>query len=140
MMRLEEELEGLLEILERIRREEKDVPVIVEGRKDEEALQELGFDRKIIRIKTGRSIFRIIERLRGKHEKVIILTDWDSSGRRLCHKIKKACEANTIMYDVQYRKQIIKYVKKEIKDVESIPSFIKRAERTLYDDVDRKLS
>ncbi len=139
-MRLKEELEGLLETLERIKREEKDVPVIVEGRKDEEALQSLGFEREIIRIKRGESIFRIIEGLRGKYEKVIILTDWDSTGRRLCYKIRKACEANTITYDVEYRKQIVKYVKKEIKDVESIPAFIDRAERDLYCDFDHRSS
>ncbi len=139
-MRLEEELEGLLNILERIKQEEKDIPVIVEGKKDKEALQKLGFDRKIIKIKKGESIFRIIEGLRGEHEKVIILTDWDSTGRRLCYKIKKACESNMIAYDVEYRKQIVKYVKKEIKDVESIPSFIDRAKKTLYDDFERKLS
>jgi len=139
-MRLEEELEGLLEILERIKREEKDIPIIVEGRKDKEALQKLGFERKIIKIKTRKSIFRMIEGMRGEYEKVIILTDWDPTGRRLCYKIKKACEANMINYDVEYRKQILKYVKKEIKDVESIPSFINRAKRTLYGEINRKLS
>lgn len=71
---------------------------------------------------------------------MIILTDWDSTGRRLCHKIKKACESNTIAYDIEYRKQIVKYVKKEIKDVESLPSFIERAKREVYDDFERKLS
>ncbi|MEF8874593.1 MAG: toprim domain-containing protein [Candidatus Thermoplasmatota archaeon] len=130
-MRLEEELEGLLDVLDKIKSERKDIPIIVEGKKDIEALHRLGIERKIIKIKAGKPIFRIIEGLRGEHEKVIILTDWDPTGRTLCHKIKKACESNAIVYNVEYRKQLIKFLKKEVKDVESIPSFIERAERSL---------
>ncbi|MFP4050644.1 MAG: toprim domain-containing protein [Thermoplasmata archaeon] len=128
-MRLKEELEGLQDVLEEIKEEEEEVPIIVEGRKDVQALKELGFERKIIRIKKNDTIFHIIEDLREEYERVIILTDWDSTGGKLSGKIKKACQANIIDYDLEYRREIIKYVKKEIKDVESIPSFIKRAER-----------
>jgi len=130
-MRLKEELEGILYILENIKKEDKSIPVIVEGRKDMKALRRLGIERKIIRIKKGKTIFRIIEGLREDHDKVIILTDWDSTGGKLCYKVKKACESNDIRYDVDYRKQMIKFLKKEIKDVESIPTFIKRAKRDL---------
>ncbi|MFW5945515.1 MAG: toprim domain-containing protein [Candidatus Natronoplasma sp.] len=130
-MRLKEELEGVIYILEKIKKEDKSIPIIVEGRKDIEALRSLGIERKIIRIKKGETIFRIIEGLREDHDKVIILTDWDSTGGRLCYKVKKACESNDIRYDVHYRKQMIKFLKKEVKDVESIPTFIKRAKRDL---------
>ena len=130
-MRLKEELEGIIDILEKIKKEDKAVPVIVEGRKDKKALRSLGIKRKIIKIKKGKTIFRIIEGLRAEHDKVIILTDWDSTGGKLCYKIKKACESNDIRYDVEYRKQMIKFLKKEVKDVESIPTFIKRAKRDL---------
>ncbi|MBS3816829.1 MAG: hypothetical protein KGY76_04630 [Candidatus Thermoplasmatota archaeon] len=139
-MRLKEELEGILDILERIKNERGDIPIIVEGKKDVKALQSLGIQRKIIKIKRGESIFRIIEELRDEHEKVIILTDWDASGGGLCYKIKKACEANTIAYDVEYRKQVIKFLKKEVKDVESIPSFIERAEKEIYSRFNREKS
>lgn len=131
-MRLKEELEGVLEIIEMIKSEKEDIPIIVEGKKDKSALRELGIERKIIKIKSGERIFRIIEELRGEHKKVIILTDWDHTGGKLCYKIKKACESNAIEYDVEYRKRMIKYLKKEIKDVESIPSFIDRAKRRIH--------
>ncbi len=130
-MRLKEELEGLQDVLEEIKEEEEEVPIIVEGKKDVQALKELGFERDIIRIKKNDTIFHIIEDLREKYERVIILTDWDSTGGKLSGKIKKACQANIIDYDLEYRREIIKYLKKEIKDVESIPSFIKRAEHVI---------
>ncbi len=130
-MRLKEELEGVQDILAKIKKEDKSIPIIVEGRKDKKALRSLGIKRKIIKIKKGKAIFRIIERLRKDHDKVIILTDWDSTGGKLCYKIKKACESNDIKYDIEYRKQMIKFLKKEVKDVESIPTFIKRAKMDL---------
>ncbi len=126
-MRLKEELEGVLDILEDIKQEDTDIPVIVEGENDVSALKSLGIERKIIKIKRGESIVRIIEGLREKYEKVIILTDWDPTGRKLCYDIKKACQSNGIKYDLEYRKKMVKFLKKEVKDVEGIPSFIRRA-------------
>lgn len=130
-MRLKEKLEGLEDVLDEIKEEDEEVPIIVEGRKDVQALEKLGFERDIIRIKKNDTIFHIVENLREKYDKVIILTDWDSTGRKLSGRVKKACQANIIDCDLEYRREIIKYVKKEIKDVESIPSFIKRAEKTI---------
>ncbi len=126
-MRLKEELEGLLDILDEIKQEDEDIPIIVEGKNDVNALRSLGIEREIIKIKKGKSIVRIIESLRNKYEKVIIMTDWDSTGRKLCYDIKKACQSNAIRYDLKYRKRMVKFLKKEVKDVESIPSFIERA-------------
>ncbi len=128
-MRLEEKLEGLKEVLTQIRKENEDKPILVEGKKDVEALRDLGMKGEIIEVKRGDTIFHTIEDLRGEYEEVIILTDWDRSGARLDHKIRKACEANVISYNNQYRKKIIMYVKKEVKDVEALPAFIERAER-----------
>ncbi|MFP4000663.1 MAG: toprim domain-containing protein [Thermoplasmata archaeon] len=136
-MRLKEELEGVLDIIEEIKNEDKDIPIIVEGKNDVKALKDLGIERKIVKIKKGKSIIRIIEGLRRKYEKVIILTDWDPTGRKLCYDIKKACQSNDIEYDLDYRKRIVKFLKKEVKDVEGIPSFIKRA-RTNTDPRKRK--
>ena len=130
-MRLKEELEGLQDVLEDIKDEDEGVPVIVEGKKDVHALKKLGFERDIIQIKKNDTIFHIIEDLRNTYDRVIILTDWDSTGRKLSGRIKRACEANIIDYDLEYRREIIKFVKKEIKDVESIPSFIERAEHII---------
>ncbi len=126
-MRIKEQLEGVTTVLEDIRKMNKTVPIIVEGKKDVAALRRLDFSGKIIRIKKRRSVFHIIEGLRGKHEEVIVMTDWDKTGGRLAYKIKKACEANEITCHMEYRKEIIKYVKKEVKDVEGLPKFIQRA-------------
>ena len=130
-MRLKEKLEGTRDTLQQIKNKNKDVPVIVEGKKDLKALRRLGLEGKIIKIKTNNTIFHIIENMRGKYEEVIILTDWDNTGSRLYHKIKRACKANGIDYNERIRKKLIKYLWGEIKDIESLPKFIKRAEKVV---------
>lgn len=137
-MRLEESLKGLLDALEKLRNRERDVPVIVEGRKDRKALKKMGVGGDIILIKRSKSIFHIIEEFQGKYEKVILLTDWDRTGGRLAHRIQKACDANGIICDADIRREIIKYVKKEVKDVESLPSFIDRARSVLGEPIPKK--
>lgn len=129
-MRIGERLEELNGVLERLREKNNrdNIPIIVEGKNDEKALRELHMGGPIIPIKQMHSVFHIIERLRGRYEEVIVMTDWDRTGGRLAYKIKKACEANDIRYIMEYRKEIIKYVKKDVKDVEGLPKFIRRAE------------
>ncbi|MFO8109575.1 MAG: toprim domain-containing protein [Thermoplasmata archaeon] len=127
-MRIRERLEGVVEILGIIREKNEDynIPIIVEGKNDVEALRQLNFSGKVIRIKKRRSVFHIIESLRGDYDEVIVMTDWDKTGGRLAYRIKKACEANEIKCYMDYRREIIKYVKKDIKDVEGLPKFIRR--------------
>jgi len=73
------------EALERIGREvekEKETIVVVEGKKDKEALTALGF-KKVIAI-SGRSLEDIIERiLSSKSREVVILTDFDKEGESM---------------------------------------------------------
>lgn len=132
-MRIQEELEGVRDVLSKLKEREKDIPIIVEGPKDEKALRQLGIEGCIIKIKQNSSIFHVIESLRGRYRKVIVLTDWDRTGGRLAYRIKKACEANEIVCDEDLRKELIKHLKKEIKDVESIPAFLERAEVIVRD-------
>ncbi len=129
MRRIKERLEGVTEVLDKIRQLNRDIPIIVEGRNDVFALRKLGFEGDIIKIKRGKSVFHIIEDLSVKHDEIIVLTDWDRTGGRLAHRVKKACKANTIKCHERYRKRIIKYVKKDVKDVEGLPKFISRAKR-----------
>ncbi|MFW6040937.1 MAG: toprim domain-containing protein [Thermoplasmatota archaeon] len=128
-MRLKEKLKGTKEVLDRIKEKNQTTPIIVEGKKDVKALRRLGIRGEIIKIKTHQRIFHIIENLRDEYQGVIILTDWDPTGSRLYHRIKKACKANDIEYNERFRKELVKYVKGEVKDIEGLPKFIKRVER-----------
>ncbi len=130
-MRIKEKLEGTERVLDKLRKKNLTVPIIVEGKKDVNALRRLGFKGRIIKIKTSKTVFRMIESLRGSHDEVIILTDWDRAGSRLFYRIKRACKANTLSFNPDLRKRLIKYTKTDIKDVESLPVFLRRLRRII---------
>jgi len=61
-----------------------DCPVIVEGRKDKEALERLGV-RDVIQLNNGRPLYETIESLEGMT--VAILTDMDETGKSLRRRL-----------------------------------------------------
>lgn len=76
--------------------------VVVEGKRDKKALEELGFHK--VRAIAG-SPRRSISRLRGTAEKVYILTDLDRRGNQLARMAKEELEANSISADLEARKK-----------------------------------
>lgn len=64
---------------------EIEVPVIVEGKKDEEALSRAGV-RKIIRI-DGMGLYEFALGVSQRHEEVIVLTDFDREGSKIAGKL-----------------------------------------------------
>ncbi|MFQ6106569.1 MAG: toprim domain-containing protein [Thermoplasmata archaeon] len=121
----QEQAEELVQLIERLREENDAHAVIVEGRKDERALRSLGLSGKILRLDRGDSVFNFCEGL-VRHDKVVILTDWDRKGGRLARALRDGLKANGIPYDDEFRKQIAFLVRKEIKDVEGLPKLLSK--------------
>ncbi len=65
--------------------------VIVEGRKDVQALKELGIHSIPI---NGRPLHKVVSELKGGE--VVILTDFDRKGRALAARLRALCEAHRI--------------------------------------------
>jgi 5S rRNA maturation endonuclease (ribonuclease M5) len=116
----------------------KDDPVIlVEGRKDVDALETLGIEHRIVDINRGMNLFDLIEKLKNGNLKdvngpysgtVIILTDWDRRGGMLASRLKRAALHFDLVADTDRRKQLVWIVGKWVKDVESLPSFLEKLE------------
>ena len=119
-MDVNEQIEEIEKIINEAKALNLAIPIIVEGTKDRIALKKLGFEGGIIKINQGKSIFTFCENLAKNFKEVIILTDWDSRGGRLCRILKKSLMANSIKYNEDIRTRLIFYCKKEIKDVEGI--------------------
>ncbi|MFH1126181.1 MAG: hypothetical protein V1703_03570 [Candidatus Altiarchaeota archaeon] len=62
-----------------------DAPVVVDGRKDREALQALGIE-EIVELNRGVSLLEVVESLQGS-SRVILLTDLDREGKILRKKL-----------------------------------------------------
>jgi 5S rRNA maturation endonuclease (ribonuclease M5) len=82
-----------------------DAPIIVEGEKDKRILESFGF-KNIISI-SGETLENIASRIKSfNFSSVVILTDFDSEGRRKFYLLKKYFQANGIFVNVDIRKKI----------------------------------
>jgi len=91
-MNLSEALEEIEKAIEEMRERNKNVPILVEGEKDALALQSLGISGEIITIHCGKKIANLCDYIASHYKEIIILTDWDRRGWRLCKEIERNLE------------------------------------------------
>ncbi len=119
-----------LEVLDDIEDASAKKPVVVEGRKDVEALKRLGLRRNVVSLGKGLTVFAFCEKLSAKHSAAVVMTDWDRKGGKLARMLKDALEANGVKADTDLRARLVILTKKDIKDIESLPAYVERL-RTL---------
>lgn len=108
---------------------EQGVPILIEGKKDEEALNELGINGNIIKVSgSGLKLFEIAEIATKSSSKVIILTDFDKKGEILAKKLSKDIQSLGSHPDLSIRRKIMNSSRKYIKDIESLPKHIRQLE------------
>ena len=108
---------------------EQGMPILIEGKKDEEALKELGITGNIIKVSgSGLKLFEIAEIAAKTSSKVIILTDFDKKGNILAKKLSEDIQSLGSHPDLSIRKNIIKITRRYIKDIESLPKHMKQLE------------
>lgn len=70
----------LLNIFEKYREKNLEVPILVEGKRDVSSLRKLEFNGEIINLNSGHTLLGKVELLADKYREVIILTDFDHKG------------------------------------------------------------
>jgi len=85
-------------------RELSEHTLIVEGRKDEYALKALGL-RNIIPL-NGRPLVDVVEGVKDDDE-VVILTDFDKEGKRLCARLLKLLQRRRIKANPRLRRMLM---------------------------------
>ena len=126
MQEPEETLEELTFILDELKERSHGEVVLVEGLKDRAALTVLGIDGEVWQVQGPNPIFSITERLATEGRSAIILTDWDRKGGQLARLLRDGLKANGVRYDDELRRRLVFLVKKDIKDIESLPAFFTR--------------
>lgn len=127
-MDYEKSLEDLEKTLLDLREENKEVPIIVEGNKDIEALRKLDIIGEIISFNQGLSIPDFCDMIAKKYTHIILLTDWDRKGGYLCSTIKKNLESR-VLCNTKYRE--IFATKTMIRTIEGLPSWIETIKKKL---------
>jgi 5S rRNA maturation endonuclease (ribonuclease M5) len=126
MLTPEERLEQLEKVFDDLEDFSQNVPIVVEGIRDVEALRRLGIAKNVVALNRGISVFSFSERISKEHRKAVILTDWDRRGGQLARMLKEALMANGVEVIDRIRTQIVILSKKEVKDIESLPTYIDR--------------
>ncbi|MEM2427568.1 MAG: hypothetical protein QXZ52_05145 [Candidatus Hadarchaeales archaeon] len=116
----EETLEELEEVLRELRMEIRDgTPVLVEGRRDREALLSLGIEGRIVHLNRNGSLLERLEGL-GGYERVVVLTDFDREGEELALRCSKYLRLMGVEPLLEPREKLKKLLRKEVKDVEGM--------------------
>lgn len=131
---LKEKEEKIAELVEQLREESaKGTPIVVEGKKDVEALRSLEVEGPIISIKTGGKSFveAILEIERTKAKKVILLLDFDRRGIEATMHFKQNLERAKIKPDVEFWRGLSGLLGKEIRCIESLVSYLESLRRKI---------
>jgi 5S rRNA maturation endonuclease (ribonuclease M5) len=122
-----ERAERLKSVVEALYEINKNIPIIVEGKKDVTALRRLGLVGEIITLHNGKNLYDFCVDIEEKFHRVIILLDWDKKGDNL----NKALTENLKGYWEEFSsfREIIKLLcQKDINDIEGIPKLLRRLE------------
>ena len=101
---------------------DKDLLIVVEGKKDKRALEFLGFrPENILIINVKGTVNEFIEGVIKKNKIVAIMTDFDSAGKKLYFRIKRELVKQGIRIDDRLR---LAMLKAKVSHVEGLATFI----------------
>jgi 5S rRNA maturation endonuclease (ribonuclease M5) len=92
--------------------------IVVEGKRDEQALQKLGFTGKICQFHSFKGLIKFADSM-PKYKNLIILLDSDRKGRYLTKRIISQLQ-HRMTVDLSYRKQLTVITKGRIRNVEDL--------------------
>jgi 5S rRNA maturation endonuclease (ribonuclease M5) len=95
--------------------------VIVEGKRDIEALYYLGYKGNIKAYHHYRGTTNFVDQCALNYKKLILLMDSDKKGKIITKKILSQLNGRTI--DLNYKKKLLQITKGRIKKIEEIKSF-----------------
>ncbi|WP_328591220.1 toprim domain-containing protein [Methanolobus halotolerans] len=117
-------LENIEDIIdELLQLTEEGTIIIVEGKRDVRALNKLGIDGHF-EMATHHSLSNFCENIVNTGKNIVILTDWDRRGNILMSDLTKHFQSFGTNPDVRIRERLRSIVQKEIKDVESLPTYV----------------
>ncbi|WNY25778.1 hypothetical protein [Methanolapillus millepedarum] len=133
--RCKEALEVLEEILNAVNEAASDSILVVEGRRDVFSLRNLGISGDI-RPCAYEPLAAFCENIAETGKGVIILTDWDRRGGILASSLSEQFKNLDVKCDLMFREKILFYSKREIKDVESLYSYVGKLRQMFYPEID----
>lgn len=125
--RLKEKQEKIQQILSKLAdASAKGNPVVVEGKKDEQALRELGVCGLVLTVKTGgKSFLEATGEIENLHvQEVVLLLDFDRRGKEGTLRLKQDLERLKIKVNTRFWAELEALVGRDIHCIESLPSYL----------------
>jgi 5S rRNA maturation endonuclease (ribonuclease M5) len=125
--RLKEKQEKLEQLIRGLAEEAANSnPIVVEGKKDARALQELGVSGVVVTVKTGGKSFleATVEIERLGVGSVILLLDFDRRGKEGTLRLKHDLERAGLKVDTRFWTELQGLVGREVQCIESLPSYL----------------
>jgi 5S rRNA maturation endonuclease (ribonuclease M5) len=132
--RLQERVERIQLLFEKLGADStKDCLIVVEGRKDVQALRELDVESEIVTAKTSRKSFLdlTVEIEKQSCPQVVLLLDFDRRGTELTKRLTQHLEAVRIKTNTNYWKELRALVGRDVKDIEGIPTYLQTLNKKL---------
>ena len=124
-----EKLQGTIDKL--VEESAKGKPVVAEGKKDAQALKELGVNGTVLTVKSGGKSFLTataeIESLNTKE--VILLLDFDRRGVEGTKRLQIELERLKIKANVRFWRELRGLIGHEVQCIESLPSYLVTAQQ-----------
>ncbi len=119
-------LEEILKVLGRLKELSADHVILVEGRKDREALAYLGISGDVFQIQSSGGPSAAAEYVESRRGKAVILTDWDRRGGNLAAALRDILGRDNPDIDGSVREDLSRLSRHYIKDVEALDSLVDR--------------
>jgi 5S rRNA maturation endonuclease (ribonuclease M5) len=124
---LKDKVERIQQIIAKLTEESaKGKPIVVEGKKDAQALRKLGIQGTILTLKTGGKNFveatTEIEAL--GEEEIVLLLDFDRRGKEGTKRLQQDLERAKIKVNLSFWREIQGLIGREIQCIESLPSYL----------------
>ena len=119
-------LEEILKVLGRLKELSADHVILVEGRKDREALAYLGISGDVFQIQSSGGPSAAAEYVESRGGKAVILTDWDRRGGNLAVALRDILGRDNPDIDGSVREDLSRLSRHYIKDVEALDSLVDR--------------
>ena len=127
LKRLQEKEEGITQILNALAEESaKGTLILVEGKKDVEALRTLGIEGSMLTVKTGgRSFVDVVSELEeSKTPMVILLLDFDRRGKEGTKRLQLGLEKAKIKTDIDLWRALSRLAGRDVQCVEGLVAYI----------------
>jgi 5S rRNA maturation endonuclease (ribonuclease M5) len=111
--------EELIEQIKNLKAETR--PIIVEGKKDKEALEALGVNAPIITL-TGNPMYNIVEDIAREHKECVTLVDLDREGKQLFGKLNSGLSRLGVRVDNKFREFLLK--KTKLRQIEGLVRYL----------------